>query len=98
MPDDAVTAPRFSTSHHQNSFNPHPEREKAFGQPASLNLNTDISQQAIEELEGRGHVVSTTDGRIASPVMLYIDRNTGILYAAGDPGAGRHAAALNGSG
>jgi len=98
MPDDAVTAPRFSTSHHQNSFNPNPEREKAFGQPASLNLNTDISQQTMEELERRGHVVNTTGGRIASPVMLYIDRSTGILHAAGDPGAGRHAAALDGSG
>ena len=95
MPDDAVTAPRFSTSHHQNSFNPNPIREKAFGQAASLNLNKDVSQQAVEELANRGHAVQTTGGRIASPVMLYIEQNTGILHTAGDPGAGRHAAALD---
>jgi len=95
MPDEAVTTPRFSTSHHQNSFNPNPKRERTFGQPASLNLNTDVSQQAAEELANRGHAVQTTGGRIASPVMLYIEQNTGILHAAGDPGAGRHAAALD---
>ncbi|MBM3237674.1 hypothetical protein FJZ31_15395 [Candidatus Poribacteria bacterium] len=95
MPDDAVTTPRFSTSHHQDSFKPNPERQKAFIQAASLNLNTGVSQQAIQELEKRGHIVTTTGGPIAAPVMLYIDGSTGILYAAGDPTAGRHVAALD---
>ena len=95
MPAEAVTAPRFSTSHHQNSFNPNPARQKTFGQPGSLNLNTDVKQPVAKELASRGHAVSTTGGRIAAPVMLYIEQGTGMLYAAGDPGAGRHAASLD---
>lgn len=95
MPDEAVTVPRFSTSHHQNSFDPNPEREKAFLKSNSLTLNSGISQQTVEELTTRGHEVKTTDGRIAAPVMLYIDQRAGILYTAGDPDAGRHAAALD---
>lgn len=94
MPSAAVTAPRFSTSHHQDSFNPNPEREKTLGQRASLKLNADISQQTVNELANRGHAVQTTDRPIANPVMLYIDQNSGMLHAAGDPDAGRHAAAL----
>jgi len=45
-------------------------------------------------LRKRGHVLSTTPKAIAAPVMLHIDRS-GIMYAAGDPNAGRHAAALD---
>lgn len=93
MPDKAVTAPRFSTSHHQNSFNPNPQRQKTFGQAGSLNLNTRVNQKVLTELKSRGHTVATIDRSIASPVMLYIDENTATLHAAGDPGAGRHAAA-----
>jgi len=95
MPNEAVTAPRFSTSHHQNSFNPNPQRQKTFGQAGSLNLNTRVSQKVLTELKSRGHTVETIDRSIASPVMLYIDENTVTLHAAGDPGAGRHAAALD---
>jgi gamma-glutamyltranspeptidase/glutathione hydrolase len=95
MPAEAVIAPRFSTSHHQNSFDPNPARQAAFLKAASLNLNADINQQTIEELANRGHTATTTNGRIASPVMLYIDGAAGMLYTAGDPGAGRHAAALD---
>jgi len=45
-------------------------------------------------LEARGHNLSTTSEAIASPVMIYLDRDAGEMYAAGDPNAGRHAAAL----
>ena len=30
LPEQAVVAPRFSTEHHQNSFDPNPDRSKAF--------------------------------------------------------------------
>ena len=62
---------------------------------ASLRVHTGVAEQVQEELEKRGHDVDTTDGPIASPVMIYIDHNTGTIYAAGDPHAGRHAAAIN---
>ena len=94
LPEDAVTAPRFSTSHHQDSFNPNPDRSEAFLAAGSLRLNNDISVQIRDELQKRGHDVSTTSRPIGHPVMLYIDRANRTIYAAGDPEADRHAAAL----
>lgn len=45
-------------------------------------------------MEDRSHNLSTTCEAIAKPVMIYLDRDTGQMYAAGDPNAGRHTAAL----
>jgi len=95
MPEEAVTAPRFSTDHHQDSFNPDPQRQRTLGDPGSLNVNTAISQRTLEELVDRGHRVKTSSGPIAAPVMLYFNHGSGMVYAAGDPNAGRHAAALD---
>ncbi|MFQ6035199.1 MAG: gamma-glutamyltransferase family protein [Sedimentisphaerales bacterium] len=95
MPEDAVTAPRFSTGHHQNSFNPNPDRKATLGTLGSLTLDDRIDENVIRELTDRGHKVSTTSRPIAYPVMIYVDHDTGMIYAAGDPRAKRHAAALN---
>lgn len=99
-PGEALTAPRFCTRHLQDSFNPDAVRENALLQAGSLAVNTGIDEGVRAELASRGHDVSATDGPIAAPVMLYVDRIAGRLYAAGDPAAGRHAAALglNGEG
>ena len=94
MPKDAVTAPRFNTGHRQDSFNPNPNRKETLGTLASLTLNKNIDESIRAELAKRGHKIKTTAGPIAHPVMIYLDQNTGILYAAGDPKARRHAAAL----
>jgi gamma-glutamyltranspeptidase/glutathione hydrolase len=94
MPKDAVTAPRFNTGHQQDSFNPNPDRRKTLGTLASLTLNENIDESIRKELAGRGHKIKTTSGPIAHPVMIYLDPNTGMIYAAGDPKARRHAAAL----
>ncbi|MCP4607257.1 MAG: hypothetical protein GY845_00890 [Planctomycetes bacterium] len=94
MPKDAVTAPRFSTGHQENSFNPNPDRKKTLGTMASLTLNENIKESIRKELAGRGHKIKTTSGPIAHPVMIYLDSKTGMIYAAGDPKARRHAAAL----
>lgn len=95
LPEKAVTAPRFSTGHHQNSFDPNPDRAAAFVAAGSLRVNTGVAEGVRTELSGRGHKLSTTSGPIAHPVMIYIDPQTGMIYAAGDPKAGRHAAALD---
>jgi gamma-glutamyltranspeptidase/glutathione hydrolase len=95
LPAEAVTAPRFNTSHHQNSFDPNPDREAAFVSPGSLRLNDEVPQDVAAELTERGHKVTTTSRPIAHPVMIFIDHQTGTVYAAGDPQAGRHAAALD---
>jgi len=94
MPKDAVTAPRFNTHHHQNSFNPNPDRKKTLGTLGSLTLDDGIDESIGRELAHRGHKVRTTSGPIAHPVMIYVDQNTGMIYAAGDPEARRHAGAL----
>jgi gamma-glutamyltranspeptidase/glutathione hydrolase len=100
-PEQAVTAPRFSTGHQQNSFDPNPNRDRAFAAPGSLTLNSGIAREIVEELKKRGHRLKlhkgkeTTSRAIGHPVMIYIDQETGTMYAAGDPKAGRHAAALD---
>jgi gamma-glutamyltranspeptidase/glutathione hydrolase len=95
LPEQAVTAPRFSTSHHENSFDPNPDRKAAFVAAGSLQVSSGVAEEVRAELSKRGHRVTTTSGPIAHPVMLYIDPRSGTIYAAGDPAAGRHAAALD---
>ncbi len=93
-PKEAVTTARFHTNHHQDSFDPNPDREAAFVGRGELKLNSTIAIETQQELARRGHKVSTVNGAIAHPVMIAIDRSTGLLHAAGDPQAKRHAAAI----
>jgi gamma-glutamyltranspeptidase/glutathione hydrolase len=94
LPDQAVVAPRFSTAHHQNSFDPNPDRSKAFLSAGSLQVSSGIANEVREELARRGHKLTIAKGPIAAPVMIYLDPKTGLIHAAGDPSAGRHAAAV----
>jgi gamma-glutamyltranspeptidase/glutathione hydrolase len=95
MPAQAVRTPRFATAHHLDSFDPNPDREDALVQAGSLTVNAGIGEQVRAELSERGHELTTTEKAIAAPVMLYIDRDGGTFYAAGDPEARRHAAAMD---
>ena len=94
LPEDAVTAPRFATAHHEDSFDPNPNRAQTFGQAGSLTINDSMSESVRTELAGRGHQLRTQGGAIAAPSMIHIDKDSGTYYAAGDPAAGRHAAGL----
>jgi gamma-glutamyltranspeptidase/glutathione hydrolase len=95
LPNKAVTAPRFYTGHMENSFDSDPDRNRAFMSPRSLNVNTGIRLKVQEDLIKRGHILGVTTEAIAAPVMLYIDHESDIIYSAGDPAVGRHAAALD---
>ncbi|MGE5558577.1 MAG: gamma-glutamyltransferase family protein [Bacillota bacterium] len=95
LPEAAVTAPRFATSHHQDSFNPDPDRARTFIQAGSLNINAGIAEEVQRELSKRGHKLTISESPIGTPVMLYIDHDSGLYYAAGDPAANRHAAGLD---
>ena len=57
-------------------------------------MNDTISESVKRELEDRGHTIETTSRNIANPVMIYVDPDTEMIYAAGDPQARRHAGAL----
>jgi gamma-glutamyltranspeptidase/glutathione hydrolase len=94
MPEDAVTALRFSTDHHEDSFDPNPDRRATLGTLANLTVDERLDKRVTGELAKRGHKIKTTTGPIAHPVMIYVDPDTGMIHAAGDPKARRHAAAL----
>jgi gamma-glutamyltranspeptidase/glutathione hydrolase len=87
-PAEAVTAPRFGTDHLLGSFR---QRPPALG---SLRLPTDLAAATAQDLEGRGHKVTRRKGAYAAPCLLRIDPESGAMEAAGDPKAGRHAAAF----
>jgi gamma-glutamyltranspeptidase/glutathione hydrolase len=93
-PEAAVTAPRFATAHHQDSFDPNPDRAQTFLRAGSLRISDRVSPEVRDELARRGHEVTPSATPIATPVMLAIDPQSGTLYAAGDPAARRHAAGL----
>ncbi|MEM7234499.1 MAG: gamma-glutamyltransferase, partial [Planctomycetota bacterium] len=95
LPERAVTAPRFHTQHHENSFDPNGNRAAAFVKPAGVVVNDRVSLDAQLELRARGHKLGTTGGAIAHPVMIFIDHEHGVFHAAGDPKAGRHADAID---
>ncbi len=94
MPKDSVRAPRFSTGHHEGSFDPNPDRKKTLGRLGDLAVEDRISEEVVVELTKRGHKIRKFSGARSHPIMLYVDPETGMIYAAGDPRVGRHAAAL----
>jgi gamma-glutamyltranspeptidase/glutathione hydrolase len=84
---DAATAPRFGTDHFLGSFR---QKPPALG---SLSLPESLAADTVKDLEGRGHKVTLRKGAFASPCLLKFDPKSGEIHAAGDPKAGRHAAA-----
>ena len=90
-PKEAVTAPRFQMNHHQDSFNPNPNRNAAFVGRGELKVNEEISEAVRKNLSDRGHLLGIVASPIAHPVMIFIDHKTGTMHAAGDPKAKRHA-------
>lgn len=93
MPKDALKAPRFKTSHTENSFNPDPDPTKRFIDIGALEINR-LDETVINDLKTRGHEVKVFNKDIAHPVMLYIDQATGISYAASSPGKDKHSGAV----
>lgn|GEM_PF-8577 len=93
LPAQAVTEPRFSTDHRENSFDPNPNRSAAFGIAGDLQINTSVPSGVRNNLANRGHNIRTTSSNIADPSAIFINSD-GTFYAAGDPAAGRHASAI----
>ena len=91
MPKEAISSPRFQTYHVENSFNPSAD-------PGSRLLNMGVlgiyqtNQSEIEDLRNRGHKIEMVS-EIARPVMVYLEQESGIVFAAGEPGY-KHCAAI----
>ena len=86
-PDRAVTAPRWLTGHYTGSFGQSPPRL------GSLMLQDDLPASLSAEMKARGHDVTSISAPLWWPVALRRDPKTGLLHAAGDPKARRHAGA-----
>ncbi|HXG12358.1 MAG TPA: gamma-glutamyltransferase [Gemmataceae bacterium] len=87
-PADAVTAPRFETRHFISSFRQAPP------ELGLVRIYADVGEETLAELKARGHRVTVVRPPIWVPSMLTIDASSGLIRAAGDPRAGRHAAAF----
>ncbi|CAN5405797.1 gamma-glutamyltransferase [soil metagenome] len=85
-PTAAVSAPRFGTDHHLNSFR---QKPPVLG---DLQLPTEFGPDVAAALAQKGHKIKTKRPAEAS-TMISIDPATGVIEAAGDPKARRHAAA-----
>ena len=92
MPDEAITFPRFQTYQVEDSFNPSPDPEERVLNVGVLGM-TDSIQPIINELQEKGHKVEIVP-EIARPVMVFIDQESGDMFAAGEPGF-KYCAAIN---
>jgi gamma-glutamyltranspeptidase / glutathione hydrolase len=86
-PAAAVTAPRFETKHFTSSFRQVPP------DLGLVRINADVGPPTLDALQARGHRVTAVQSAIWIPSLLTIDPQTKLIRAAGDPKAGRHAAA-----
>jgi len=88
-PQEAVEAPRFDTQHYVNSFDDHEFL------PGSLNIESRIPEETIDELKHRGHKmkVQSAWGTLSSPTVIIYNPQTGVSSAGADPRRGRYAVA-----
>lgn len=87
-PTESVNCVRFGTNHHVGSFR---QRAPELG---SLLIDPQAGEETMADLARRGHTVKPSGPPLWAPVVLRRDPATGQLDAAGDPKAGRHAAAF----
>ncbi len=83
MPKDAIASPRFRTFHTENSFNPSSFANKRLFAKGALETDSG-GGELTDELKDLGHNVSIASELIGEPIMIYLDRTTGISYAAGE--------------
>lgn len=86
-PAESLSGVRFGTHHHVGSFRQTPP------ELGSLLLHAEAPAETFEALHALGHRVQASAGALWAPCAIAIDPSTGRFKAAGDPRAGRHAAA-----
>jgi gamma-glutamyltranspeptidase / glutathione hydrolase len=83
-PEDAFTAPRFSTAHHTSSFG---QSKPKFG---SLSVNTRISESTVAELKNRGHVVTVGSGNAGGVALIGLEAGSGVAHGIGSGASAVH--------
>jgi gamma-glutamyltranspeptidase/glutathione hydrolase len=87
-PAASVIAPRYMTDHFVSSFRQTPP---ALGR---LRINPEIGAETLQFLIDRGHILNVNTGPLsAAACVISLEPTSGLLRAAGDPRAGRHALA-----
>jgi gamma-glutamyltranspeptidase/glutathione hydrolase len=88
-PSASVTAPRFMSDHFVGSFRQAPP---SLG---GMRINPSIGPTVLDALASRGHKLKVSPTPLsAAATVIVVEPGTGIYRAAGDPRAGRHAAAF----
>ena len=76
------------TDHFISSFRQKPPA------PGRLRINPDIGAPTLDSLRAMSHEIVAGTGPLgAAPCVIAVDPRTGLIRAAGDPRAGRHALA-----
>jgi gamma-glutamyltranspeptidase/glutathione hydrolase len=86
-PKQAVTAPRFGTTHFLTSFRQGPP------ELGTVLLYPEFGEAVSKDLQARGAKVAWQKVAWGRPVVVRIDPQTGVIEAAGDPMARRNAGA-----
>jgi len=76
-PEDAFTAPRFSTAHHTSSFG---QSKPKFG---SLSVNSRIGESLQADLKSRGHVVTVSEGNVGGVALIGMEAGSNVAHGIG---------------
>jgi len=81
LPEQAVSEPRFATTHHTGSFG---QDKPKLG---TLQVNVRVDESVRDELSKRGHVLTTTRGGVGGVNMLFLDPKSNVAFGAGPAAA-----------
>jgi gamma-glutamyltranspeptidase/glutathione hydrolase len=76
-PEEAFTAPRFSTAHHTGSFG---QSKPKFG---SLSVNARVSETVQAELKERGHILTVSKGNVGGVALIGIEPDSNVAHGIG---------------
>jgi gamma-glutamyltranspeptidase / glutathione hydrolase len=76
-PEEAFTAPRFSTAHHTSSFG---QSKPKFG---SLSVNARVSEAVQAELKERGHSLTVGKGNVGGVALIGIEAGSNLAHGIG---------------
>jgi gamma-glutamyltranspeptidase / glutathione hydrolase len=76
-PEEAFTAPRFSTAHHTGSFG---QSKPKFG---SLSVNARVSEAVQAELKERGHALTVGNGNVGGVALIGVEPGSNTAQGIG---------------